>query len=189
MFRVERLERGMHLDSAYADYHLLLTPVRKPDLFVAKYSPVFQLLNAVAENRFDTIPKHREIPLTAPINGSDEHLEAIFREHVRTIAAINTARGTHTIFIAQILNKAYKPDPHEGRDIWAPLLTRSDFVPLQARFNSVLQETAAASSARFIDPGIDHFQGSDFVDLGHFTAAGARKFARLVAEPVGSYCQ
>jgi lysophospholipase L1-like esterase len=181
--------RIANLDSAYADYHLLLTPVRKPDLALAKYSPLFGLLNAVAENRFDTIPKHREIVPTVPFSGSDERLEAIFREHVRTIAAINSTRGTRPIFIAQILNKAYVPDPHEGRDIWAPMLKRSDFVPLQARFNLVLQQTAMASSSRFIDPGIDNFQGSDFVDLGHFTAAGARKFARLIAEPIASYCQ
>src|SRR5437764_2747967 len=90
-----------NLDPAYADYHLLTTPVRRPDIAIAKYSPLLLLVNEVARNRFDTIPKHPDIVGKPPLVGTDKRLEAIFVEHIKTIAAINASRGVKTIFVGQ----------------------------------------------------------------------------------------
>ena len=87
-----------HLDSAYADYHLLMAQ-RKPDLLIAQYSPLGFLLNQIAQKRFDTVPWWPDILGKPPVAGRDEHLEAIVIEHVKAIAAINEARGLKTIVI------------------------------------------------------------------------------------------
>jgi hypothetical protein len=173
------------LDSAYADYHLLLTPRRKPDLEVARYSPLMVLLNQAARDRFDTIPNHANILGKTPTAGSDQRLEAIFIQNVKTIAAINNSRGTKTIFIGQMINK----DWPQGPDIWAPLVKKGDFPPLVQRFNSILRSTAASIPAKYIDAGVTNFEHSDFVDYAHFTVPGARKFAALISKEVDGYCQ
>lgn len=174
-----------NLDPAYADYHLLTTPVRRPDLALAKYSPLFALLNQVGKTRFDTIPKHPEIFGKPPLVGSDTRLEAIFIEHLKTIAAINASRGIKTIFVGQIVNKKWP----QGPNVWAPLVKRGDFPPLVERFDSIMKDTAASIPAKYIDAGITNFGDGDFLDLGHFTSKGTTKFSGLISPQVESYCR
>jgi lysophospholipase L1-like esterase len=173
------------LDGAYANYHLLLLPVHKPALSLAKYSPVGLLANALAVKRFDTIPLPPKLIGKPPASGPDEHLEAIFIDHIKSIAAINQARGIKTIFIGQILNRRWSDSP----SYYEPLVKKGDNVILMERLKSMLSSTAASIGAKYIDPGIEKFDGSDFVDGGHFAPAGAKKFAALVAGEVGDYCR
>jgi|SRR5579862_6076232 len=174
------------LDSGYADYHLLLTPRRKADLDVARYSPLMVLVNQAARDRFDTIPKHANILGKPPVAGSDPRLESIFVENLKTIAAINNSRGTKTIFIGQIINKDYP----QGPDVWAPLIKKGGFPPLIERFNSLMRNTAASMpGTKYIDAGNGSFDHGDFVDYAHFDAAGARKFAGQISKEVGGFCQ
>jgi hypothetical protein len=174
-----------HLDNAYADYHLLLMAQRKPDLFVAQYSPLGFLVNQIAQKRFDTVPLWPQILGKPPVAGRDEHLEAIFIEHVKTIAAINKARGIKTIFIGQISNSRWSDPPL----LFSPLVKEGDEVPLVEGLKSILKDTAASIGVKYIDPGIANFEGSDFVDEVHFDSRGSRKFALLIAKEVGDYCR
>jgi hypothetical protein len=175
-----------NLDGAYAKYHVLMTPIRKPDLAAAKYSPLLHLVNDMGKDRFDTIPTHPNIlGKTPPMVGSDQRLEAIYISNIKSIAAINASRGVKTIFIGQILNKHWP----QGPNMWAPLIKRGYFPPLQDRFNAILRDTSASISAKYIDPGVANFKDGDFVDLGHFTIRGAKKFAALISNQVDSYCE
>jgi preprotein translocase subunit SecG len=172
------------LDSGYADYHLLLTPRRKPDLDIARFSPLMVLLNQAARDRFDTIPKHANILGTPPQTGSDPRLESIFVQNIKTIAAINEARGTKPIFIGQMINK----DWAQGPDVWAPLVKKGDFPNLINRFNALMKEAADSAHAKYIDAGVTNFQHGDFVDYAHFTSTGAGKFASLISKEVDASC-
>lgn len=175
-----------HLDSAYADYHLLLDAERRHPLSLAKYSPMFFLINQLAVGRFDTVPLHPKLLGKAPVPGPDEHLEAIFIEHIRTIAAINKTRGIKTVFIGQILNRTW---PAEPPDDYEPLVKQGEEIPLTERLKSILRDTAASIGTKYIDPGITNFGGNDFVDDGHFGVPGAKKFAMLVSKEIGDYCR
>ncbi len=174
-----------NLDPAYADYHVLLTARRKPDLEIARYSPMMVLLNQAARDRYDTIPNPAKILGKPPMDGRDEHLEQIFVRNMKTIAAINSSRGIKTIFIGQIINKDYP----QGANAWAPLVKKGGFPPLIERFNSLLKEAADSVHAKYIDPGVSNFEHHDFVDYSHFDVPGARKFASLISKDVNSYCQ
>ena len=174
-----------NLDPAYADYHVLLTARRKPDLEIARYSPMMVLLNQAARDRFDTIPNPAKLFGKPQMDGSDERLEKIFVRNMKTIAAINSSRGIKTIFIGQIINKDYP----QGADVWAPLVKKGGFPALIERFNSLLKDTAVSVHAKYIDPGVTNFAHHDFVDYSHFDVLGARKFASLISTEVSSYCQ
>lgn len=174
-----------HLDSAYADYHLLLMAQRRPDLFVAQYSSLGFLLNQVAQKRFDTVPFWPDILGKPPVAGRDEHLEAIVIEHVKAIAAINEARGLKTIVIGQISNSRWSDAP----ELFSPLVKEGDAVPMVEGLKSSLKSAAASMKIKYIDPGITNFDGSDFVDEVHFAPQGSRKFASLISKEVGDYCR
>jgi hypothetical protein len=183
-----------HLDSGYADFHLLRQAVRRNPLFLAQFSPLLLLANALAVRRFDSVPLPPELR-QAPIAGRDERLEAVFAEHIKTIAAINEARGIRTIFIGQIYNRSWPfirqiYNPADSKRWYLLPLVREDGIPLLVeRLKSIMKDTAASIGARYIDPGIANFEGSDFVDRMHFAAKGSRKFAAMVSKQVGDYCQ
>jgi hypothetical protein len=173
-----------HLDSAYADFHLLRLAVRRDRFFLAQYSPLLHLANALAVRRFDSIALPRELG-QSPVAGRDERLEAVFTEHIKTIAAINKGGDIKTIFIGQIYNRGWPAD-----------LAATGFVPLVPdtnvlveRLNSIMKDTTVSIGAKYIDAGIANFEGSDFVDSVHFAARGSKKFAALLAKQVGDYCR
>lgn len=175
-----------NLDSAYANYHVLTAAVRRPDYSLAGYSPMLLFLSDMFRSRFDTVPKVPKVLGRPPQAGSDPRLESVFADHIKTIAGINNSRNIKTIFIGQIINKDYP----QGPNVWAPLIKRGGFPPLIERFNSVMKSTAASMpGTKYIDAGNQEFQHSDFVDFGHFTIAGARKFAGRISAEVGSFCR
>ncbi len=176
-----------NLDSGYADLHLLLLAERRDPLFLAQFSPLLFLINALAVGRFDSIPLASEPPGQSPVAGRDERLEAVFTEHIKTIAAINEARDIKTIFIGQIFNRGWRPADTPGK--FLPLVKGEDIPLLVEGFKSVMKDIAASIGATYIDAGIANFEGSDFVDSVHFAARGSRKFAALVSKQVGDYCQ
>jgi hypothetical protein len=175
-----------HLDSAYADFHLLRNAERRNPVSLARYSPLLHLANALAMRRFDSIPLPPKLLGQSPVAGRDERLEAIFTEHIKTIAAINEARSIKTIFIGQIFNRSWSADI-PGK--FLPLVRVEDIPLLVERFKLILKDAAALNGVRYIDAGIANFEGSDFVDPVHFAARGSRKFAALVSKQVGDYCQ
>ena len=70
-----------------------------------------------------------------------------------------------------------------GNDAFSPLIRNSEAWPTQERFNSILRSTAISVGAKYIDAGIENF-----VDWGHFSASGSRKFAALITKEVDSDC-
>jgi hypothetical protein len=175
-----------NLDSAYANYHVLTAAVRRPDISLASYSPLLLFTNDMLKARFDTVSKVPKVLGRPPVTGSDPRLEAIYAEHLKTIAGINNSRSVKTIFIGQIINKDYP----QGPNVWAPLIKKGGFPPLIERFNAVMKQTAASLPGTiYIDAGNQDFDHHDFVDYAHFTIAGARKFASHISGEVRNFCQ
>jgi hypothetical protein len=176
-----------HLDPAYANFHSLGLAPRKPGIWAAKYSPLLRLAEIRARDRFDSIPQAPNPYQKNAVVGTDSNLERFFVEHLSTIIAINKSRGIRSIFIGQILNKDLLIAPRAGRLF--PLLSDRDVWPTQERYNSIMRSTAISLGANYIDAGVDNFANRDFADFGHFSASGSKKFAALVSEEVGNYCQ
>jgi hypothetical protein len=124
-----------------------------------------------------------------PVSGSDVRLEQFFLENVRTIVAINQARGIKIVFIGQMLNKEILESRPQLANGISPLIRNGEVWPLQARFNSILKDVSTSIGANYIDAGIENFKNDDFADVGHFSPAGSKKFAALIATEVEKYCQ
>jgi lysophospholipase L1-like esterase len=179
-----------HLDPAYADNHLLAKfdalQVQPPALRLGKISPVGQIVVRYLQSWSEIIPTPEDVSRMPFQQGSDPRLEKYFRANLEAIAAVNEKRGITSIFVGQVLNRAQLTDNTSYG--WLPLVRDKDVWPLQARFNTVLKETADALGSPSFIPPIEEFRDSDFVDNGHFSAEGSEKFATMLLPLVRANC-
>ena len=121
------------------------------------------------------------------MSGGDPALEALYERNIRSISAINRGRGIATIWVGQLVNREKLQG--DGRYGWLPLVRDRDVWPLLERFNAILERTAKASGDTYVAVPPDAFTGADFVDNGHFSAQGSRRFAGYLAPAVREACR
>lgn len=179
------------LDPGYADFHL---PSQVDSLKTRRIggshvtlSPLLTVALRILGASVDTVRYFVDPYGRPPVEGDDPAVEALFERNVRSISAINRERGVVTIWVGQLLNRAQLQG--DGRYGWLPLVRDRDLWPMQQRLNAVLARTAQALGDVYIDVPIDDFTDSDFVDNGHFSAAGAQRFADFLAPVVRDACR
>ncbi|MFO1162823.1 MAG: GDSL-type esterase/lipase family protein [Reyranellaceae bacterium] len=180
-----------NLDPAYADFHL---PSQVDSLKTRRVggahvtlSPVLTLALRLLSASVDTVRYFADPYGRPPVEGDDPAVVALFERNVRSISAINRERGVVTIWVGQLLNPAQLQG--DGRYGWLPLVRDRDLWPMQQRLNALLATTAKALGDIYVDVPIDAFGDADFVDNGHFTAAGAQRFADYLAPVVRDACR
>jgi lysophospholipase L1-like esterase len=175
-----------NLDPAYADFHLLNQidglQVRKGSGF----SPLTSMISRFPVIGQETIPLPPSYANLEPGKGGDPRLEEILRRNVQSIIATNSARGTKSVFIGQVLNSA--DSTYDSMNGWAPLVKDEDVIPMVERLNVVMKEEAIKYGATYIDVPNSDFSATDFVDNGHFSPAGSAKFANSIASEVEKNC-
>ncbi|MEZ5841600.1 MAG: GDSL-type esterase/lipase family protein [Hyphomicrobiales bacterium] len=174
------------LDPGYADYHML---DHKDFLWIRTTTGVTSIANFLMNSRFlktGYMPNKADYRGEPARAGIDPRLEAIYRDNLRNIKAINDAEGRRTVFVAQILNYARLTEA--SRYGWFPLVDDKDVRPIQEHFNAVLEEVAMELGVPFIRLNADSFPDSDFVDNGHFAKGGATRFADGIASGVRAAC-
>ena len=178
-----------NLDPAYADFHL---PSQVDSMRVRRIgggnitvSPLLTELARLLSALVDTVQYSWTLSgAVAP--GSDPALEADFERNVRAISAINRERGVRTLWVGQLLNRArLSGDSQYG---WLPYVLDKDVWPLQERFNAILARTAQGLNDALVPVPIGAFGAADFVDQGHFSTAGAARFAGYLAPVVAREC-
>lgn len=179
------------LDPGYADFHL---PSQVDSLKTRRVggshvtlSPLLTVLLRVLGASVDTVRYFADPYGRPPVDGDDPVVTALFERNVRSISAINRERGVVTIWVGQLLNRAQLQG--DGRYGWLPLVRDRDLWPMQQRLNVLLARTAKALGDIYVDVPIDDFSNADFVDNGHFSAAGARRFADFLAPVVRDACR
>lgn len=177
------------LDPAYADFHL---PSQVDSLRVRRlggsnvtFSPLLTELARLVSALVDTVQYSWTLSGTIS-SGSDPALEADFERNVRAISAINRGRGVRTLWVGQLLNRARLQGNEQYG--WLPYVLDKDVWPLQQRFNDILAQTAESLSDPLIAVPIEAFGTADFIDQGHFSETGARKFASYIAPVVAREC-
>ncbi len=180
-----------HLDPGYADFHL---PSQVDSLKVRRIggshvtiSPLLTMLARVVSANVDTVRYFTDPYGRPPVGGSDPVLEALYERNIRSISAINRERGIATIWVGQLLNRERLQG--DGRYGWLPLVRDRDIWPLLQRLNAILERTAHTLGDTYIAVPPDAFVGADFVDNGHFSARGARRFAEHLAPAVREACR
>jgi lysophospholipase L1-like esterase len=176
------------LDPAYADYHLLGHVDFMRIRSVTGVSSIYNFLaNARMVRKFTSYaPSPADYRGWKPRSGIDKRLEKIYRRNLHTLKAINDEQGRRTVFIPQIMN--YARLTGEGRYGWFPLVRDRDIPAINDHFNAVLKQEAARMGIPFVEISPSQFNKDDFVDVGHFNARGAEKFARLIAPAIRKAC-
>ena len=179
------------LDPAYADFHL---PSQVDSLKTRRVggahvtiSPLLTMVMRFISANFATVryftdPDGKELG-----TGDDPALEALYARNVRAISAINRQRGIVTIWVGQLLNRDRLTG--DGRYGWLPLVRDRDLWPLQQKLNAVLSRTAKELGDIYVAVPPDAFVNADFVDNGHFSVRGARRFADTLAPVVRDACR
>lgn len=180
-----------NLEAGYADFHL---PSQVDSLKVRRIggsnvttSPLLTVLARLVAAEVDTVRYAKDPYALPPASGPDPAEAAIFERNVRSISAINRQRGTPTIWIGQVVNRErLKGDGLYG---WLPRVRDRDLWPLLQQSNALLERTARALGDTYVVLPTDAFGPADFVDEGHFSAAGSRRFAELLAPVVRETCR
>ena len=179
------------LDAGYADFHLPSQvdsqKLRRVGGSTVTFSPLATLLGRIIGANVDTVRYAVDPYALAPVAGDDPRLAALYERNIRAISAINRQRGIRTIWVGQLLNREQLTG--EGRYGWLPLVRDRDLWPLQQRYNALLERTAASLGDLYVGVPAEDFRDADFVDQGHFSPAGARRFAAALAPVVREACR
>ncbi len=173
------------LDPGYAKFHMLS---QKDNQRIRLTASPLSIYNFIVNSRYFSgyIPIKPDYRSYAPRSGIDHELARIYRHNLASIKAINDAQGIKTLFVAQLLN--YRKLTRAQRYGWFPLVNDKDVRPIQEYFNRLLEKSAKAHGAGFIEVPYEKFDEADFVDNGHFSASGAIKFANAISGAIKSTC-
>ncbi|GEP53266.1 SGNH/GDSL hydrolase family protein [Reyranella soli] len=179
-----------NLDPGYADFHLPgqidNLEVRRLRQSYVSFSPLLMLVRHFLVLGVDTAraaDRHSGQIDSAP----DPAMEAIFLRNVRTISAINDQRGIKALWMGQVMNhRRLLAGDSWG---WVPFLHAQDVSTLMLRLNDLLKHEAEALGDIYVDIAPQAFASDDFIDDGHFTPSGSRKFAERLAPAVASACR
>ncbi len=173
------------LRNDYSDYQL---PSQIGNLAVGRRPGFFEnnmLLLRMILSIFATPERHAQGQMSGE---ADPRLAQIFSENMRLIADIDRHFGVKPIFVPQILNYARFKDA--GSSGWIPLVPDKDVKTVMQALNQDLSTVARETGTLFLDKPLSvAWQNSDFVDQGHFSAAGAKKFAEAIAGDVAANCR
>jgi lysophospholipase L1-like esterase len=122
-----------------------------------------------------------------PLDQKDQRLSRIFSENMQLIADVDRHFGVKPIFVPQILN--YRRFTAGRSSGWIPLVPDEDVKALMQGMNEDLAAVAKETGVLYLDRPLSlAWQDSDFVDNGHFSAAGAEKFAEAIAGDIAANC-
>ncbi len=124
---------------------------------------------------------------SGPSGQKDERLSKIYMENMRLIADIDRHFGVKPIFVPQVLNAdRFKARSYAG---WTPLIAAKDVIGLMGAMNDDLAAVASETGTLYLKQPLEvSWTGADFVDDGHFSPAGAEKFAKSIAAEVAANC-
>jgi lysophospholipase L1-like esterase len=177
-------------DPAYTTFHLRAQvdamKTRRINADTYTVSPTLTILLRSLAIALDTI-RPVDIPKGEPLKAPDPRLEDIVARNVQAISGINRARGIRTLWVGQLLNVAELRGDDAQR--WTPFVRQKDLWPFLQHLNAVIRRQAEALGDIYVDVPVERLATTDFADSGHFSAAGAARFADLLAPVVRDACQ
>jgi len=111
----------------------------------------------------------------------DERALDIYRSNLKTLIAICKARGVKIVMVPQVLN--YSRLTSDKPYNWAPLIKEKDVKKFMEAYNKALIEVSIQENVMCAKEVLtEKWVEEDFVDEGHFSAQGNKKFASLIAK-------
>jgi len=174
------------LDAMYAEFHGRRQPLAlaidepAPGWFASTYYGRKAWARASARR----VGEHRVPDPDAFTARPDPRALDLFRRNLTMIAAICRARHVRAIFVPQVLNCA-RLTAQTGYG-WVPYVRDRDLCTVNAQFTEALIAVANREQVPVVTSvtAPHAFGASDFLDEGHFTGAGADRFAEHVLNAV-----
>lgn len=105
----------------------------------------------------------------------------LYKRNIRLIILLAKAQGAKVIMVPQILN--YEKLTSERVCGWIPYLSDKDVQVVMRAYNNALQEVCVQENTEFIEDVLNgNFSKEDFIDEGHFSSQGNKKFADIIAK-------
>ncbi|MDP3920405.1 MAG: SGNH/GDSL hydrolase family protein [Candidatus Omnitrophota bacterium] len=116
--------------------------------------------------------------------GVDSRALSIYKYNLQTLAGLAALRGTQAVMIPQVLNYAVlTSDKPYGA--WIPYIADKDIKEVMGAYNKAMSEVCSEENLTCVSSVLaEDWRAGDFVDEGHFSIEGTKKFARLVADAV-----
>jgi hypothetical protein len=180
-----------YFGAGHGHYKSLGLPVR----FLTDREPLFsQLAHTSTICRFvDTLARSlftRKAPPHSPESPTlltpDPFVDRIFLRNLLTLRSLGTHFDALVLFVPQVLNLA-DFDGKGGSHPSFKRIERSSMRPLLDHFNAFMNDACPSGDtgcAVVSEVRSSSWQNTDFVDEGHFSLAGGRKFALLLANRI-----
>jgi len=177
-----------NLDPGYANFHLPaqadIFRIRPTDL-QHSFSALAIFAGRLLGRAFDTI---RFDDPGGTVGGEpDAVLERIFARNVETISTLNRARGIRTLWVGQLMNRAALTSATPS--YWIQYVPPNKVYELIQRLSAILQREAALLGDVYAGLPVEQLDNIGFVDEGHFTLEGSRRFAAMLAPAIRENCR
>lgn len=172
-------------------YRSLALPVRfltdREALFpqLARLSMICKLVDALAHSIF-TAKRPPRPPEPRVLRTPDPFVDHIFRRNLLTLRLLGKYLDANVLFVPQVLNLA-EFDGKSGSQFDFSHIESSSMRHLLDHFTSFMNDACLPDDTGCVvvnEVRAVEWQPSDFVDEGHFSPAGGRKFAAVVATRV-----
>ena len=181
--------RNAHIKNLRVDYAELHSPsvvgqlrpggVKNP---LITYSVFFATLDTIVN------PPAPRLPLSgATSSDPDPRLTKIYRDNIELITRIDRSFGVKAIFVPEVSDYGRLSGDVA---VAIPFVRDKDNQVFMQVMHETMKEAAEDAGAIFLGNNLELTWGDpDFLDEGHFNAAGAKKLADSIAEDVRRICQ
>jgi hypothetical protein len=174
-----------NLRADYSDFHLLTQTtnlaIYPTTAWLKRRSAFISLISDFGIRRIQ--------PIGEASHEYDAQLSRIYRDNVTLIASISNHFGVTPIFVPQVLNYEEFKSEVASRRTWMPFVIGVDVRKLMAQMNADLASASQESGSQYLDDVLHiEWMRADFVDSGHFSPSGSRKFAGAISKKVTAAC-
>ena len=114
---------------------------------------------------------------------ADPRVDRIYRRNLMSLKLLSERLGAHSLFVPQVVNYTlFNRLP--GSTEWARHVRNDAMEPLMADLNNLMAGVCepGESDCRFVKGILEaHWKVTDFVDFGHFSPVGGKKFVDIIA--------
>jgi lysophospholipase L1-like esterase len=177
--------RNMHIKNLKSDYSDFHGKSQYTNLSLGYFSPYkWSLICLVADHAFK---KFRFFKYDIDIKATDKAFTAeadpralnLYKRNVLSIIALCKEQKVVPILVPQVLN--YERTTSKYFATWVPFVKDQDLKTVIDIYNQALQEIAAAEHVGFVGAVLtEKFAASDFLDKGHFSPSGNKKFSLIL---------
>jgi hypothetical protein len=113
----------------------------------------------------------------------DQRALDLWERNLKLIAELCRTQGVRPIFVPQIMN--WQALVSDKPDAWFPYVRDRDVKKIMAAYHTSMESVAKEEGITYVGEVLDvPFSSADFMDIGHFSPEGNRRFARLLAERI-----